>query len=116
MTSVRRNPSPQIPPDMLIGLVIALAVTVIPSIVRHFLDKHLYETGIESYKMANCNAAVEQFNQIISAFRLTDSGNYASKAKEKKAECNFFEDGVKLQEEGKDSGADDCPLVINSSS
>ncbi|BAZ18743.1 hypothetical protein NIES4071_106280 (plasmid) [Calothrix sp. NIES-4071] len=101
MTSARRNPQPKIPSDLLIGIIIALAVTVIPSIVRHSLDKHLYESGIESYKMANCNAAVEQFNQIISAFRLTDSGNYASRAEEKKAECRFFEDGVKLQKEGK---------------
>jgi hypothetical protein len=101
MTSVRRSPSPKLPPDLLIGIVIALAVTGIPSIVRHFLDQQKYESAMQSYKMADCGAAVEQLNEVISALRLVDVGDYVSQAKEKKAECEFFEDAVRSQKGGK---------------
>ncbi|WP_414578977.1 tetratricopeptide repeat protein [Anabaena sp. CCY 9402-a] len=101
MTSIRRNPSPKLPPELLVGIVIALAITGIPSIVQHFLDQQKYESAMQSYKVAECGSAIEQFNQIISAFRLVDAGDYVSRAEEKKAECEFFEDAVRLQKDGK---------------
>jgi tetratricopeptide (TPR) repeat protein len=101
MTSVRRNPSPKLPPDLLVGIVLALVVTGIPSIVRHFLDRQKYESAMQFYKVANCGAAVEQFNQVISAVRLVDVSDYVSRSEEKKAECEFFEDAVRSQKDGK---------------
>jgi hypothetical protein len=71
MPSIRRNPSPKLFPELLIGIVIALAVTGIPSIVQKFLDRQKYESAIQHYEMGSCVTAVEQFNHIVSAFRLT---------------------------------------------
>jgi tetratricopeptide (TPR) repeat protein len=101
MTSIRRSPSPQLPPGLLIGLMIALAVTGIPSIIRHILDQQKYESAMYSYRVGDCSTAVEQFNQIIGAFRLVDSGNYAERSIQKKAECKFFQYGITAQKAGK---------------
>ena len=101
MTSVRQPPSPKLPPELLIGVIIALAVTGIPSLLRQFLDQRQYEAAIQSYKMAECDQASEQFDKIIRAFRLVDFGQYIPRAEEKKAECRFFQDAVSDQKEGK---------------
>lgn len=101
MTSIRPTPSPKLPPELLIGLMIALAVMGIPSIVQHFLDQQRYESAMQSYKKADCGKASEQFNQIIDTIRLIDIGKYVPRAKEKKAECKFFQDASRDQEEGK---------------
>ena len=47
MPSIRRNPSPKLSPELLIGIVIALAVTGIPSTVQNFLDRQKYESAIQ---------------------------------------------------------------------
>lgn len=101
MTSVRRNPEPKLPPDWLIGIVIALLITSVLSIVRHFSDRTKYESAIQFYRKKDCGVAIEQFNQIIYAFRLIDAGDYVSTAKEKKAECEFYKDALSAQENGK---------------
>jgi hypothetical protein len=75
MPSIRRNPSPKLSPELLIGIVIALAVTGIPSTVQNFLDRQKYESAIQHYERGSCVIAVEQFNQIVSAFRLVDVGD-----------------------------------------
>jgi hypothetical protein len=101
MTSVHRDPPPKFPVELGIGITIALAVTGIPSVVQHTLDQQKYESAMQSYQQANCRTATPQFNQIIQAFRLVDMGDYVEKAKEKKAECEFFEDAVESQKAGK---------------
>lgn len=101
MTSVRRNPSPKLPPELLVGVIIALVVMGIPSIVRHFLDQQKYDSAMRSYNAADCGAAVEQFNQVIHAFRLVDVNDYVPRSEEKKAECELFEDAVRSQKDGK---------------
>ena len=101
MTSVRPNPEPKLPPDWLIGIVIAILITSVLSILRNFLDSSKYESAIQSYERKDCGAAIEQFNQIIYAFRLIDVGDYVSFAKEKKAECEFFQNALSAQRNGK---------------
>lgn len=99
MSSIRRNPSPKLPPELLIGIVIALAVTGIPSIVQKFLDRQKYESAIQNYEMGSCVTALEQFNQIVSAFRLVDVGDYVLRSQQKIAECEFFNKALKSQKD-----------------
>jgi tetratricopeptide (TPR) repeat protein len=101
MISRSRPPSPQRTPDWLLGLAIALAVLGITSIARYFLGYQRYESALQSYRAADCRAAVEKFNQIIDDFRSVDPGQYAKSAETKKAECGFFENAVSLQKDGK---------------
>ncbi len=100
MTSIRRPPSPQSPPDWLIGLLIALAITGLFSLIQYFLDQQRYKAAIQSYEIAECDIASQKFKQIINAFRVFDFGQYVSRANEKKAECDFFQDAVNDQKEG----------------
>lgn len=101
MASIRRTPKPNLPPDWLIGIFIALVVTVIPSLVQHFLDKYKYDSAVLSYHRGDCPTAVQQFHQVTSAFRLVDIGDYVPRAEAKKAECEFFEDALSAQQIGK---------------
>ena len=100
MTSIQQNPPPKIPSDLLIGMATVLAVLGIPTMIRYFLDQQQYESGLQSYKLADCGVAISQFNKVINAFRLADLGNYVPQAIQKKAECEFFDDAVKDQKNG----------------
>lgn len=100
MTSIRRPPSPQSPPEWLIGLIIALVLIGLFSLVQYFVDQRRYKAAIQSYEIAECDIASKKFKQIINAFRVFDFGEYVPQSKEKKAECDFFQDAVNYQEEG----------------
>jgi hypothetical protein len=100
MTSIQQNPPPKIPSNLLIGMATVLAVLGIPTMVRHLLDQQQYESGVQSYKLADCGVAISQFDKVINAFRLDDLGDYVPQAKQKRAECEFFDDAVKAQKNG----------------
>ncbi|MGB3401332.1 MAG: hypothetical protein WBA77_01430 [Microcoleaceae cyanobacterium] len=100
MAVVRQIPSPQPPPGLLLGLTLAIAVTGTFSSIRHFLDQKKYESAINAYQAADCDTAVEEFNQIINAVRLVDIGNYTERSLQKKAECTFFQNALSDQKAG----------------
>lgn len=100
MKSVRRNPRPQLPSGALLGITVGLLVILVLSTVRHFLDKKAYESAISYYTVEDCSNASQQFSQLINAFRLFDTGNYAARAEVKKKECDFFLGAVANQEAG----------------
>jgi TolA-binding protein len=100
MANVRQLPSPQLPPGLLLGLTLAVAVTGTFSTIRHFLDQKRYESAINAYQAGDCNTAVKEFNQVIDAVRLADIGNYTEHSLQKKAECTFFQNALSHQNAG----------------
>jgi tetratricopeptide (TPR) repeat protein len=100
MANVRQIPSPQLPPGLLLGLTLAVAVTGTFSTIQHFLDQKRYESAINAYQAGDCNTAVAEFNQIIDAVRLVDIGDYTKRSLEKKAECTFFQNALSDQKAG----------------
>jgi hypothetical protein len=101
MTNVHQNPPPKLPSGLLLGLGIAFAVNVLLSIGQHLLDQWRYNNAMQAYRKAECNAAIDQLNPVIDAFRLFDVDNYVSQAQQKKAECERFQTAVDQQQKGK---------------
>lgn len=102
MTSMRPNPQPKLPPGLLLGIGIALAVVGIVGTVQHFFDRQQYEQALQAYQKADCKTAIDQFDRVIQSIRLIDFDNHdEARAEQKKAECEYFQKAVDQQQQGK---------------
>jgi tetratricopeptide (TPR) repeat protein len=100
MTSLHQNPPPKFPPGMLLGIGIGLAAVGLFSTVQYVLEQQHYEQAMQAYKNADCNTAINQFDRVIDSARLLNIDSYVPRAKQKKAECEYFQRAVDRQQQG----------------
>jgi hypothetical protein len=101
MTSLKQTPPPKFPPGMLLGIGIGLAAVGMFGTVRYLSDRQQYEQAMQAYRNADCNIAIDKFDRVINSTRLLNVGNYIPRAKQKKAECEYFQRAVNQQQHGK---------------
>lgn len=95
------NPSPKLPPSLLLGIGIGLAMTGIFSAVQYISDQQHYHEGVQAYRNADCATAIKQFDRVIHSTRLLSIDNFVPRAQQKQTECEYFQRGVDQQQAGK---------------
>lgn len=101
MTNLKQTPSPKFPPGLLLGIGLGLAAVGLFSTVQYLFDRQQYEQGMQAYRNADCNIAIDRFDRVIDSPRLLNVGSYVPRAKQKKAECEYFQRAVNQQQQGR---------------
>ena len=75
---------------MIAGVMVVIGLFVIPSGV----DRRNYHQGVKAVENDECASAIDEFDKVISGWRLIDFDGYVPSAQEKKEECLAFLTGV----------------------
>jgi len=86
-------------------LLLILAAVVVFSVLRYLGDRSLYAKGHEAYLRADCDAAIDAFDDILEAWRAYDFAAVVPLVERERAECGAFQTAVDEQEFGNLAGA-----------
>ncbi|WP_299488185.1 hypothetical protein [Acaryochloris sp. IP29b_bin.137] len=105
MTQINRKLPPQLPPGSLLGLGIGVVIFGVFWGAPHLLIRQRFQQGQQAYEQAQCQIAIQKFDQVIAMKQVMRFGDYQDRATVKKAECEYYLSGLQLQSQGQHEAA-----------